>query len=365
MSKRLVSSKFVSGLALAFAVSMASTEVSATGGGSGTGRVAGDAYGVLVDLHALLGLIGVRVGPAPLAILPETGGADAEVLLGLSVPGVLGSQTLPAMTAGSVGPEKAGSASVAAVENLDLLSGLIRADAIVAACSSHSDGRVAVSDTSGSVLANLLVGGLPITVAAAPNTTIPLLDGFLKIGDIVLNEQIYAGDGVKTSAVQVNMLHVRIKDGGVLLSGALLKGDIVVGSAHCGVDASQLSGEPGGDPSITGSGTLGAGPEELATFAFSAKAGVGALQYDDGGANLKIESENPSLTSFTVSGTCAQFSGPARINNMSGYTYTVEACDNADPGVNGDTFTITGAGPGGFQFTRTGTLTGGNILLNN
>lgn len=358
MLKRLVSR----GLACSLVFSLAAPMASAADDYTVTGKVGGEAYGALIDLRALLGLVKLHLGPIPHAVLPPTGGLDSDVVLGVALPGIISSQTLPVFTAGATGPRIAGSSSVAAVETLDLLGGLIRADAIVAACSSRSDGLTASSDTRGSVLANLVIGGLAIPLNPKPNTRIPLLNGFLKIGEVILNEQVHGGDGIKTSTVDVNMLHVKVKDGGILLNGQLLKGDIIVSSAHCAVDATQVPGTPGDPSSMVGSGTIGSGTEEIATFGFTAKEGEGELNYIDLAANLQIESA--SVTSFAVSGNCAQFSGPAKINNTDGYTYEVNACDNGEPGVDSDTFTITGTGPGGFYYTRSGTLTGGNLLLN-
>lgn len=326
-----------------------------------TGKVSGDAYGVSVKLRALLGLVGLQVGPIPHVVLPSSGGLAADTLLGLSLPGIINSQTLPVLTAGTTGPIKAGSASVAAVEGLNLLNGLIRADVIAAVCSSQGDGVTASSDTSGSVLANLVIGGVAIPAAPKPNTKIPLFDGLLKLGDVILNEQVSQGDGIKTSAVDVNMLHVKLVNP-ILLNGQLLKGDIIVSSAHCGVDASRVPGTPGGEASITGAGTIGTGSEELATFALDARQGETELQYADYGANLTIQSAES--TSFTISGNCAQLSGPAEVNAVAGYTYEISACDNGDPGVESDSFSITATGPDGFYYTRSGTLTGGNLLLN-
>lgn len=358
MLKRLVSH----GLACSLAFSLAVPAANADGDFTVNGKVGGDAYGALIDLHALLGLVKIQVGPVPHAVLPATGGLASDTLLGLTLPGIVGSQTLPVLTSGSTGPRKAGSSSVAMVESLNLLNGLIRADAIVAACSSQSDGQSASSDTSGSILANLNIAGINVAATVPPNTKIPLLDGLVKLGDVILNEQVFAGDGVKTSYVGVKMLHVKLKDGGILLNGQLLKGDIVVSSAACAADATRITGTPGAPSSMTGSGTLGEGTEEIASFGFTAKAGEGQLLYIDLGANLKIESN--SVSSFAVSGNCAQFSGSAKVNNTDGYAYEINACDNGDPGAGIDTLTITSTGPGGFYYNRSEPLAGGNLLLN-
>jgi hypothetical protein len=61
----------------------------------------------------------------------------------------------------------------------------------------------------------------------APNTRINLSG----VGYVVLNEQIRSGDGVSTSGLRVNMIHVYLKN---LLGGSA--GEIVVGSAKSSVE---------------------------------------------------------------------------------------------------------------------------------
>jgi hypothetical protein len=73
-----------------------------------------------------------------------------------------------------------------------------------------------------------------------------------------------------------------------------------------------------------------------------------------------------SIESFGLVGetaSCVTFSGSARVNNVDGYSFTVnQACDNGEPGVGHDTFDISVSGPG-VAYSRSGTLTGGNLQL--
>jgi hypothetical protein len=59
--------------------------------------------------------------------------------------------------------------------------------------------------------------------AVAPNTQLALPG----VGYVVLNEQTVSGDGVTTTGITVNMIHVVLQDA---LTGAKT-GEIVVGSA--------------------------------------------------------------------------------------------------------------------------------------
>ena len=116
-------------------------------------------------------------------------------------------------------------------------------------------------------------------------------------------------------------------------------------------------GEPG--PSLTGGGRLGSS----VNFGFIARANPlnGALEYQDQAAGYNVHSSN-GITSVTFSGSCANFNGNAKLNGATGYTFSVHACDLANPGVGYDTFSIDLSGPSGFKpYHKEGTLTGGNI----
>ena len=75
---------------------------------------------------------------------------------------------------------------------------------------------------------NLVVNGTPITTDLSPNTQIPLPG----VGYVVLNEQARTGDGVATSGITVNMIHVVLQDA---LTGAKT-GEIIVGAASSSVN---------------------------------------------------------------------------------------------------------------------------------
>jgi len=164
---------------------------------------------------------------------------------------------------------------------------------------------------------------------------------------------------VHTSALTVNMIHVVLND-----PTGTITGDIIVASAHS--DVNFVPAPKAGNAFMTGGGKLGTG-RDIATFGFNAgsRGGVlhGQLQYIDHAASLKVHSL--SIGSFgLITGTaCVTFSGSARVNNIDGYSFTVNrACDNGEPGVGHDTFDISVSGPG-VSYSRNGTLTGGNLQL--
>src|SRR5437773_63253 len=313
--------------------------------------VSGEAFGVSVNVA------GVRVGPTPHVVLPPDGGMVRDQLLNISVPNAAASTTLGVVTTGSIGPNTATAQSSATVEQVNLLNGVVAAQLVVAMSSSTADGSTATSTSEGSTLIGLSINGSPPTdVTPPPNTRISIPGGVT----VILNEQIASGDGVHTSALTVNMIHVVLNDP---LTGTIT-GDIIVASAHS--DVNFVPAPKAGNAFMTGGGKLGTG-RDIATFGFNAGSrGAGGLhgqlQYTDHAQSLNVHSQ--SIDSFGLtSSTCVTFSGSARVNNVDGYSFTVnQACDNGEPGVGHDTFDISVSGPG-ISYSRDGTLTGGNLQL--
>lgn len=325
--------------------------VGSAGTAQAANSVSGEAYGVFVNVGN--SSAAVIVGKTPRVVLPPDGGMDEEQAARISIPAVLTSETLTVITTGAIGADTAGAQSSATVEQVDLLNGLITAKLVVAMSSSAGDGTTATSNAEGSTLIDLAVNGVPMgDVTPAPNTRVEIPG----VATVILNEQISSGDGVLTTALTVNMIHV-------VLNGAL-QGDIVVASAH-----SDVNFAPAPRPAnafMTGGGRLGTG-RDIATFGFNAgpRDGVllGQLQYIDHAKALNVH--GTSIDSFSlIEGTpCVTFSGSARVNNTDGFSFTVtEACDNGEPGVGRDTLAISVSGPG-LSYSRSGVLTGGNLQL--
>src|SRR5437899_1680652 len=312
--------------------------------------VSGEAFGISVNAA------GVRVGPTPHVVLPSDGGMVRDQLLNITVPNAAASTTLGVVTTGSIGPNTASAQSSATVEQVNLLNGVVAAQLVIAMSGSTANGSTATSTSEGSTLIGLSINGSPPTdVAPSPNTRISIPGA-----TVILNEQIASGDGVHTSALTVNMIHVVLND-----PTGTITGDAIVASAHS--DVNFVLAPKAGNAFMTGGGKLGTG-RDIATFGFNAGSrGAGGLhgqlQYIDHGASLKVHSL--SIDSFGLVGeaSCVTFSGSARVNNVDGYSFTVnQACDNGEPGVGHDTFDISLAGPG-VLYSRGGTLTGGNLQL--
>jgi len=192
--------------------------------------VAGQAYGSYVNTLA------ASSGQSPLAVLPAVkyvDGAEADAQGSTQdVPGTLSSYFLNSMTSGEIGTAEAGAQSTATAANINILSGLITADEVIANVVSSRTASGAVSNADGSTFANLVVAGVPVTsgdAPVAPNTNISLPG----VGYVVLNEEIPSGDGVTSSGLTVNMIHVYLQS---LVGGTLQStGEIIVGSATSSV----------------------------------------------------------------------------------------------------------------------------------
>ena len=186
-------------------------------------------------------------GQSPLAVLPTvtgTDGAEADAAgSALNVVGALSSDFLNSITSGEIGAAEAGAQSTSSAASVNILNGLITADQVVANVMSSAGQSGAVSDAAGSTFTNLTVAGRSLSgdQAVAPNTNVSLPG----VGYVVLNEQIPTGDGVTSSGLTVNMIHVYLQSitGGTVdpLTGQVIggitttTGEIIVGSATSSV----------------------------------------------------------------------------------------------------------------------------------
>ncbi|SRR6266550_389659 len=209
--------------------------VGLTAGFAATGTaqsVSGRAYGAYANTP--LG----SVSQSPLAVLPYTSGTDGNIATAqadaLGAGGALSSDFLNSMTSGAIGASEAGAQSVASVGDINILGGLITAKEVIATVTSSRTASGATSNANGSSFEDLVVAGVPVTTgdaAVAPNTRMSLPS----VGYVVLNEQIPTGDGVTSSGLTVNMIHVYLQSAGGLLGGVTNTGEIVVGSASSAV----------------------------------------------------------------------------------------------------------------------------------
>jgi hypothetical protein len=172
---------------------------------------------------------------SPFVVLPTGGAMVSDHGQGVFVPGFVTAQDLFTIVTGDAdatdGSNAVSSATLGAV---NLLNGLITADGIVAIASSTIGDGAVNSNAAGSSLASLVVSGTEVS-DPAPNTRLNLPG----VGYVLLNEQRPSGDGVMTSGITVNMIHVVLQQPVLGLLGQVVGyrtvGDIIVGSATSSV----------------------------------------------------------------------------------------------------------------------------------
>jgi hypothetical protein len=125
---------------------------------------------------------------------------------------------------------------------------------------------------------------------------------------------------------------------------------------------------PPGEEKVTGRGQIkSVQAGDSASFGLVAEnqPANAALSYQDAGAPsgaLDVRSSNITVPAVNFSGSCVSVSGSAKVNKQPGYSYTVQACDNGNPGAGNDTFSINVSGPN-FSYSNSGTITSGNIQV--
>jgi hypothetical protein len=105
----------------------------------------------------------------------------------------------------------------------------------------------------------------------------------------------------------------------------------------------------------TGGGAISAGK-----FSFDAQQGSGSFQYRD--ASASVDFVSTAITSVTcLDAKHARITGAGK-NRNDDATFTADVVDNGEPG-SADTFAVTLSSPSGYS--RSGTLTRGNIQVHN
>ncbi|OLD11894.1 MAG: hypothetical protein AUI93_03865 [Crenarchaeota archaeon 13_1_40CM_3_52_10] len=232
--------------------------------------------------------------------------------------------------------------SRAAVADVTLLPGTpnqITADFLQA----HS--RATCAGVSGdSEVVSLKLAGQQIIVSGQPNQTVSV-PGVLTL---VINEQTMSSTG-GTQSITVNALDLTLPNGI----------EVIVSSAHSDITCGTLPPPNVTKDFMTGGGFIMVNGAH-ANFGFVAglKPGQttvsGQLNYIDHSSGNHVKST--SMTAYSGSGDCRTFSGTVDGQSVS---FTVNGCDNAEPGRGADTFMIRLSN----GYGASGALAGGNIQL--
>ena len=185
-------------------------------GAAQTPYVSGQGYAAVVNLAT-----GTQQF-AGAALPPEGGMVDADVDAA-AVASTLTASTLNSITTGMADSAVGSAQTSAEAADVSILNGLITARQVLGVAASYVNQQAAGSGADGSALVDVVVNGVPLAGTPPPNTRIELAG----VGYVVLNEQTPTGNGVTTSGISVNMIHVVLQNA---LTG-LTTGEIVVGSA--------------------------------------------------------------------------------------------------------------------------------------
>jgi len=161
----------------------------------------GSAYGTFAFVGTTV--VAGKSALVGLGCTTTAGVQKANTVATVNVPGVLTTglidTTAESIKTGSTVTSK----TTADTHDATLLSGLITASEVMAASSTSHDATGFHVSAAGSSFVSLVVAGVPITIAPAPNTTI----GLPGVGHVVLNEQI-TKIGANTASFTVNMIHL-------------------------------------------------------------------------------------------------------------------------------------------------------------
>jgi len=167
--------------------------------------------------------------------IPPQGGHDHQDLDQLSTSAVSGGTSV-SDSAGTVLASSSNSSSFAKAQNVCVLpvNGVctVSASAINSQANSASGGGKSSSDSAGTSLLGLSVGGLSVNNNPPPNTTI-LVPG---IGSVILNEQTCDGGGAPpctgntSSGIRVRAIHVIVDNPNA--TGVPQGANVIVAEAH-------------------------------------------------------------------------------------------------------------------------------------
>jgi hypothetical protein len=246
------------------------------------GGAVGAAGGTSANVLGLRADASVQVAPVT---LPAQGGSftNQVVSVNATIPGVLASTSAGVIidtTAGSVTQSSAHAQSSSTVNQLNVLGGLVTASVIVSSAASDGNGHSATSSSAGSSAADLSIAGVLMGQAEfAPNSRIPVSGTVLATvagatvgvpvtGSVTINEQTFGGDGVTTSSLNVNFLHISVS--GSVAGLISISHDEVVASASSSVSFTAPSSTGNHPPVVNVPGPQNVSVGNTLTFTVSA-----------------------------------------------------------------------------------------------
>ncbi|HLZ63252.1 MAG TPA: choice-of-anchor P family protein [Ktedonosporobacter sp.] len=184
--------------------------------------VSANAYALYVLVKAGSG--SVSSGPWSLAEIGCTGGDTSVSLAGVSVPGIASTGTISDTAFGKITSSSANANSSSAIEEVNLLNGLITADTAKTTALASSNGTASATTT----LLNATVDGISLSANPHPNTVMTIAG----LGYIVLNEQFISITSTGASA-RVNALDIFVTTSNAF--GLPVGAQVIVGHANASV----------------------------------------------------------------------------------------------------------------------------------
>lgn len=213
----------------------------------------GNAFGTYVNVAGLVQSGQTSpVGVGGCSTQPPPGFTKTNTTAAVSIPGVL--QTGAIDTSVATGPAggPASTKTTATISNVRALGGLVNAGAVNAVSTTSFDSTGYHPSAAGSGFVGLAIGGVPVLIAPAPNTTIALPG----VGKVVLNEQITRQTSTGAT-MTVNMIDITLS---TAQAGLPAGTKIVVGHASSSLSQVPVANAP-----------------TLRGFAYSASAHIGSL----------------------------------------------------------------------------------------
>ena len=183
------------------------------------------AYGVAYATKIQVGDV-IQSGASAAVNLPcggSSGVTRTNNLAGVNLPGILtvGAGTTTAKSTDSAASTNA--RTTATLGAVNLLSGVVTADAIKAVSSTTKQGSTYTRSSAGTSIVDLRINGNPVTINLGPNTTIPIAG----VGNLYVRRSTWSSTGLDVIALQL----VLGSPQGSLPAGAVL----TVGYAQSGV----------------------------------------------------------------------------------------------------------------------------------
>jgi hypothetical protein len=186
----------------------------------------GDAYGTGIFGKLLRSS---PTAPASVPCLGTDGSVITNTQLGVSLPPALTSGTIKDTAEGDITPALANSQTTSTIEALNLVSGTLTADAIVADASASTPDEINFSFSDSSSFVNLKVAGHPeITDNVPPNTQVNL-DG---LGTLWLHRVI-----TTSNQIQIIMVELQVDESNTF--GLPLGTDVRVGKASASLHSNS------------------------------------------------------------------------------------------------------------------------------